>query len=110
MNRVPASCHISKSVNCQSKMTTKEYTQILNDVRITKTFNNLILQAINEKLEIDAKKGQKFQIIADSRRYGIEICMHNSNKTVLYQHYLFFNGEKTVSCHYRKVIIEWNYY
>jgi hypothetical protein len=56
---------------------------------------------------VNPKLQQKFIILIDNARYGIQIYQHSNKMTTLIQYYFHYNGNNLVPVNSRKVIIKW---
>ena len=102
----PSACLISKSVT-SGLGKQKRASQILADVKAVKVKGNEILKEILVKMPKEAKPEEKFTVLVDGSRYGIEVRAVTKEKTILHQHFLHNTGTKLVSVNYRTVVIKW---
>ena len=101
----PSACLISKSVsNGDDEKSAKV---ILADFKKVRVHGNEILTEILAKMPAKVIPEQQFIVLVDGSRYGIQILAVSKKQTVLFQHFLHYDGKKLTSVNHRRVVIQW---
>lgn len=102
-SRTVDQCLISLSVTKD----TKDNKKVLGDLEQVPINDNEILNQLLKGLPPKPQKDDKYTILVDGSRYGMEIFLDDYQKTAFFQHFLHYDGQKLVSVNYRQVLIYW---
>jgi hypothetical protein len=87
LKKLCTSCKITKSFNLGSIPAKYNYKSVSN------MSNNIILKEIMEN-SAKFKVKEKFIILADGSRYGIEVCTVSKQKIIAKQYFLHYDGTR----------------